>query len=92
MSLVTVSNRLWEPVRIGSQIAYGRSDLHKVAAYLQTADGYVQTPDVDAAAWNAWHAAHIDSPAVKNGSIFAAQQFPANPADLKPKPAKRRGS
>lgn len=92
MNYVTIANRLWEAVRIGDTLALGRADLHRVAAYLVSADGYVLTPNVDQAVWDAWHAANINNPAVKDGRLMAQVQVPSAPIEPTPAPRKRRSA
>lgn len=74
MSKVMVSSRLWESLQIGGQRVSGRSDIGRISGEQITADGFVLTPDIDEAAWNAWHAANIGHALVKEGRVFASAQ------------------
>jgi hypothetical protein len=91
MSIVTIANSLWEPVQIGNTLALGRADLHRVPTYLVSQSGHVLTPDVDEDAWNAWHAANVDNPAVKDGRLFAQAQIPSEAPTTTQPTRKRRG-
>lgn len=92
MNTVTVANQLWEPVRVGAVLCAGRADLHRVPAYLISQSGHVLTPNVDADAWNTWHAQNVNSPAVKDGRVFAQAPIPSEAPVTTPTRKRRAGA